>query len=91
MESPTRVLEKPIPYFSRDFSKYTQIFNYSIGGESPFFGEYDCLIVYVRAGSGRVLVNQTPYDLEPGCIGILHSYHVFRFENSSSVPYLRFL
>lgn len=33
-----------------------------------------------------MLVNQTPYDLEPGCIGILHSYHVFRFENSSSVP-----
>ena len=68
MEQLVRVLEKPIPYFSKDFSRYTQIFRYAPHGESPFFWEYDCLFVYVRSGHGRVLVNQTPYPLEPGCI-----------------------
>lgn len=86
MEQLVRVLEKPIPYFSKDFSRYTQIFRYAPHGESPFFWEYDCLFVYVRSGHGRVLVNQTPYPLEPGCIGMLHSYHVFRFESYHDDP-----
>lgn len=86
MEPLVRILETPIPYFSKDFSRYTQIFHYAPHGESPFFWEFDCLIVYVRSGHGRVLVNQTPYPLEPGCIGTLHSYHVFRFESSHDDP-----
>lgn len=86
MKSLVRILEKPLLYFSKDFSRYTQIFRYTSPVESPFFWEYDCLIVYVLSGHGRVLVNQTPYTLEPGCIGTLHSYHVFRFESAYDDP-----
>lgn len=86
MSSFVRMLEKPIRYFTRDFTKFTQIFDYTVHGESPFFWEDDCLFVYVRSGSGRALVNQTPYYLEPGSIGMLHSYHVFRFESLSDSP-----
>ena len=86
MESVTRVLEKPINYFTKDFSRYTKIFHYAVTGESPFFWEDDCLMVYIRSGSGRILVNQTPYPIESGYFGILHSYHVFRFESASEEP-----
>lgn len=86
MEPMVRILEKPLLYFSKDFSRYTQIFQYTSPAESPFFWEYDCLIVYVRSGHGRVLVNQTPYTLGSGCIGTLHSYHVFRFESAHDDP-----
>lgn len=81
-----RVLEHPVRYFTKDFSRYTQIYNYTVNGESPFFWEDDCLIVYVRAGSGHVLVNQAPYHIGAGYIGILHSYHVFRFESVPEAP-----
>lgn len=86
MAIPMRVLEPPIRFFTDGFSRFTQIFHYTVSSESPFFWEDDCLLVYVRSGKGRILVNQTVYHLEPGYFGILHSYHVFRFESSPLTP-----
>lgn len=76
-----QMLEQPMKFFTRDFSKYGTIIEYTVEGASPFFWEDDCLIAYVRKGTGCLVVNQTPYDLSPGCLAVLHSFHVFRFDS----------
>jgi len=86
MEQLVRLLEQPVCYFTKDFSRYKTIYDYTVSGQSPFFWEDDCLFVYVYAGRGRVLINQTPYAIEVGHIGILHSFHVFRFESDPDDP-----
>lgn len=86
MESPSRVLEKPVRYFTKNFDSYHHVFEYRVEGSSPFFWEDDCLIVYVRSGKGRVLINLADFPLEAGMIGLLHSYHVFRFESAPDSP-----
>lgn len=82
MESSSRVLEKPVRYFTKSFANYTHVFEYTVEGRSPFFWEDECLIVYVRSGKGRILINLADFPLEAGMIGLLHSYHVFRFESA---------
>lgn len=80
------ILEKPIRYFTKNFDAYSNVFEYTVQETSPFFWEDDCLIVYVRAGRGSALINQASFPLEAGMIGLLHSYHVFRFESSEDAP-----
>lgn len=83
MIASSRVLEKPIRYFTKSFANYTRIFEYTVENSSPFFWEDEGLIVYVRSGKGRILINLAEFPLEAGMIGLLHSYHVFRFESAS--------
>jgi len=70
---------KPVKYFSADFTMYNQCIPYQVADSSPVFWEDDCLIAYLRKGSGTVCVNTVPYPVEAGSLFILHANHVFQF------------
>lgn len=73
------VLNAPIAMLTGDLSQYGEIIRYTVTDLSPIFWENDCLLVYVRSGTGQIMVNQKIYQIEKGDFCILHSFHVFQF------------
>ena len=64
-------------------SWYGVVQTYTVSEITPFFWEDECVMFYVRSGSGFLRVNQTLYPLSQGCFCSMHQFHVFRFEASS--------
>lgn len=86
MEQIVRMLEKPQRYFTAHASWYGAVQTYTVSEITPFFWEDECVMFYVRSGSGFLRVNQTLYPLSQGCFCSMHQFHVFRFEASSEEP-----
>ena len=86
MEQIVRMLEKPQRYFTAHASWYGVVQTYTVSEITPFFWEDECVMFYVRSGSGFLRVNQTLYPLSQGCFCSMHQFHVFRFEASSEEP-----
>lgn len=86
MEKIVRMLQKPVQHFTINSPLCRAVQEYSVCSQSPFFWEDQCVIAYVQAGTGFLRVNQTVYHLNPGCLCVLHHYHVFRFESDSANP-----
>lgn len=84
MEKIVRMLQKPVKHFTVNGQLHHAVQEYSVCGQSPFFWEDDCVIIYVKAGTGFLRANQTVYRLEPGSLCVLHQYHVFRFESEGA-------
>ena len=78
--------------FTSGFERFDRILEYSTDSDSPFFWEYDCLIVYVTSGTGTALVNGVPIRISEGSIGVLHFFHVFQFSaDPGSVLHMQIL
>lgn len=72
------ILQKPVRYFTKDFSCFLNPVTLTIAESFPACLEDEGLLAYVHSGYGRILINGTTYELKPGTFCNLHSYHVFR-------------
>lgn len=72
------LLQKPVKEFTQDLHNCFCILTKTFDSATLPFLEDDCIIAYVSAGTGTILINGIPFLLKPGTICLLHSYHVFQ-------------
>lgn len=80
------LLNPPVTLFTKDFLSYGQITHYTVTNLSPVFWENECLLIYVREGTGQLLVNQKNHQIEADTLCVLHSFQVFQFCAEHGTP-----
>ncbi len=74
------ILGRPVSGVFTGADKYLTLQTLTIRDRIPPTAEDDSLFIYVTDGTGRMTVNGVVFDLVPGTLCWLQSYHVFSLE-----------
>ena len=68
----------PETFFTRDYSDYFKIIHYRTSLDSPVFLEKETVFGFVRAGEGKLFINQQGYRLQENTLFITNPFQFFR-------------